>query len=491
MIARRTAPRSLLRFIPHVTPSFTSPTHLAPLVDLFDRAARGEEIQATASLFPRSGKTETVKHAIVRYLLLNPSARVGYVSHSGKIASKKSREIRELFKRCGGHVDPDASSTSNWRTGVGEGGLWACGAGGGLSGEGFDLLVIDDPIADRARAESGTERETLWSWYTDVALLRMEPHGSIFVVHTRWHRYDLIARLIAQGWANVSLPAINLQGQALCPSRWPLEKLNRIRESIGEYSWQSLYQQNPFAKGGALFEGTFFYDAVPEGRANIRIGIDLAYSTKSRADYSAAVVLAEIGGVHYVLDVLRVQVAAPDFMSRLAALRDRFGGARACGFFGGTEKGTLDMMRKFGVHIDSRPATQDKFTRAQPVAAAWNAGKVLVPRTAPWLDTFVSEVVSFSGLNDPHDDQVDALAGAWDATVTRGSSYGPDFDKWRAEHTRRQIASIKPYVNPLFGYDNRNDDFFGDRHQQGESLAMQNAAALPGILAGMGFTGGR
>jgi predicted phage terminase large subunit-like protein len=49
------------------------------------------------------------------------------------------------------------------------------------------------------------------------------------------------------------------------------------------------------------------------------------------------------------------------------------------------------------------------------VAAAWNAANVSVPRTGDWVDAFTSEVVAFTGINDRHDDQVDALSSAFSA----------------------------------------------------------------------------
>jgi hypothetical protein len=39
---------------------------------------------------------------------------------------------------------------------------------------------------------------------------------------------------------------------------------------------------------------------------------------------------------------------------------------------------------------------------------------VLLPKQAPWLNSFVSEVCGFTGVKDRHDDQVDALAAAFD-----------------------------------------------------------------------------
>jgi predicted phage terminase large subunit-like protein len=53
--------------------------------------------------------------------------------------------------------------------------------------------------------------------------------------------------------------------------------------------------------------------------------------------------------------------------------------------------------------------------RAQPVAAAWNQKRILLPEGAPWLSEFLSEVCGFTGVKDRHDDIVDALAAAYDA----------------------------------------------------------------------------
>lgn len=65
------------------------------------------------------------------------------------------------------------------------------------------------------------------------------------------------------------------------------------------------------------------------------------------------------------------------------------------------------------IPIIKMPAKGDKFARAQDVAGAWNKGRVCVPNDAEWLDAFLSEVATFTGVSDDHDDQVDALAAAY------------------------------------------------------------------------------
>jgi predicted phage terminase large subunit-like protein len=60
------------------------------------------------------------------------------------------------------------------------------------------------------------------------------------------------------------------------------------------------------------------------------------------------------------------------------------------------------------------PAIQDKYGRAINVAAAWNANRISVPMNSPWSNAFVEEVLAFTGVGDVHDDQVDAMAAAYD-----------------------------------------------------------------------------
>jgi predicted phage terminase large subunit-like protein len=47
----------------------------------------------------------------------------------------------------------------------------------------------------------------------------------------------------------------------------------------------------------------------------------------------------------------------------------------------------------------------------------WNLGRILVPGgedRPEWVDDFLDEVTNFTGVKDAHDDQVDALAAAFD-----------------------------------------------------------------------------
>ena len=73
-------------------------------------------------------------------------------------------------------------------------------------------------------------------------------------------------------------------------------------------------------------------------------------------------------------------------------------------------------------HVDGQH--RDKFQRAQQSSELWNAGRILLPSDSeahPWVDSFVDEVTNFSGIKDPHDDQVDALVSGIDAAIKQGA----------------------------------------------------------------------
>ena len=111
------------------------------------------------------------------------------------------------------------NTAAQWGTTLG-GGVRAVGVGCGVTGFGGDLVIIDDPIKNRAQAESETYRDRVWNWYTDDLYTRLEPDAKMILIQTRWHEDDLAGRLIKQMneggefWEIVDLPALAEDGTA-------------------------------------------------------------------------------------------------------------------------------------------------------------------------------------------------------------------------------------------------------------------------------------
>lgn len=414
-------PEPLAAFIPRLSPTYATPHHLAPLLDVLD-ATRSAPCRVVVSTPPRSGKTETLLHFVAHTLAAHPDRTIGYATYAASLARSKSRRARLLAGRAGVSLAPDMANLDEWRT-VAGGGLLAGGVGGQWTGHGVNGLIVDDAVRNRVEAESALMRERTWEWFNDVAYTRLEPGASVVVVMARWHPDDLAGRLIDQGWDEICFPALSDDGAALWPERWPVSELHKIKAQVGAYTWASLYQGQPRPRGGSVFHDAYFYDRLPADGYQEAIGVDLAYSARTHADYSVAILGRLVADRLYLTSVLRHQVQAPQFA---AALRELSGGSRVriLALVSGTEKGTIDFLARepYGVRITGAAATGDKFSRAQPVAAAWNEGRVLVPRPTdahpvPWLDDFLSEVCGFTGISDIHDDQVDALAALYQVLV--------------------------------------------------------------------------
>ena len=412
---------SLQRWIPTISPKYKSPTHLRALTDVFESIARGEPRKALTVLPPRHGKTETVLHGVAWLLRQNPTLRVALCTYSQRYSELQSRRLRRMCERAGVPLDESSKALANWRTGVEDGSVWATSPGGPITGLGFDVIILDDLIKDRASAESPLEREKLADWFDSTLSTREEPGCSDVASMTAWHEAGIDAHLVKKDFELIRLPAISHEGKALWPERFPVEELYRRREAIGEYAFLGLYQGVPPSRGGAIFKDCYRYESLPTG-LRVVIGLDLAYTKKTKSDYSVAVVMGvdDATGVCYVLEVVRKQVIVSDFKVTLDSLAGRYPGVRPFLWAGGQERAVVELLnQQRGIQIDCAPAVQDKFSRAQPVSAAWCAGKVLVPHSAPWLDAFVSEVVSFTG-SDKRDDQIDATAAAFERARVAG-----------------------------------------------------------------------
>lgn len=419
------------------------PAHLSRIADGL-RDAEDGPVRLLISVPPRHGKTELILHAIAWWLLRHPEQTIVYASYSADIARSKSRLARDYAQRAGVKLRDDSTALNEWRTPEG-GGLIATGVGGPLTGHGANLLIVDDPHKNRQDAESQTIRDTIHQWFTSTAMSRIEPGGSVIVVHTRWHPDDLIGRLENDEdnhWEYINLPAIDDSGQALWSERWPADAMRKRMSEVGEYDAASLYMGQPRPRGGQVFGEPTYYDELPSGDGyRVGIGLDLAFTKKTKSDYSVIVVGFLFGDVFYVDEVIRTQKRSDEFYPILNGVCLKHPGIKPRWYCYGPELGVADLLGTLGSKITAISTSADKFVRCQPVAVRWNQGKVRIRKGATWTPTFVAEVTKFTGVNDPKDDQVDALAAAYDMTVIPRSPK----DQGHAEPFRSAMAADDDY----------------------------------------------
>jgi len=246
---------------------------------------------------------------------------------------------------------------------------------------------------------------------------------------TRWHEDDLAGRILASddaaSWTVVGLPALaedddplgRAEGEALCPERYDLEALARIRVVLGN-SFYALYQQRPQAPEGEFFQRQWFeiVPAVPNDMETFVRYWDKASSLGG--DFTAGVLMGRKGGLYYVLDVVRGQWVGSDreTIIRQTAELDTQRWGRVTywieqeGGSGGKDSAEATIQNLAGFAVFADHPTGDKATRAEPYQAQCMAGNVKLHR-GPWIPAYLSELTGFP--TGRYDDQVDGSSGAF------------------------------------------------------------------------------
>lgn len=438
-------------FIERVNPRYVFYRHCLTLIAVLQRVADGELDRVMVFMPPRHGKSETLSRLFSAYFLYcHPEKWVGINSYAADLAYTFSRAAREGFERAGGQLRDDAFAVRHWETTSG-GGLWAAGVGGPITGKGFHLGIIDDPLKNAEEAASETIRAKQKDWYGSTFYTRAEPGAAIVVQQTRWHQDDLAGWLLEQEtegeaperWHVVHFEAIKeaeapaypvtcsvepdprKEGEALCPERYPLERLRKIAARIGSYFWAALFGQRPRPKEGRFFKWAWFgyLDAAPAVATRIRYW-DTA-GTEGSGDFTVGVLMAISPAGEFVIeDVVRGQWSPnhKDQEIRAAADRDaaRYGVRQVTTWLeheagiAGSERTQATVKALAGHVVHTERVTGSKDSRAEPLASQAEAGNVKLLR-APWNRDFLNELCDFP--NGAHDDQVDAASGAFNKLV--------------------------------------------------------------------------
>jgi len=491
---RELARRRLMPFMKFVSPWYR-PAHVHQLiaeklqqVELYVQT-RGEQGigRLLIETHPRVGKSELVsRHFPAWFLGKNPDKRVILTSYGADLAVANSRAAREIllnhaFRAVFGslgtvdapvELSSDSRSVQAWDLATPHrGGLVATGVGGGITGKGAHLLIVDDPFKNRGEAESETHRSSVWDWWTSSAYTRLEDGAAVIGMFTRWHGDDWAGRLLkamasdpmADQYEVLCLPAIweepeyegewdahfrnsllngiwvdqidplgRQPGEALWPEKYNRAALNKIRANIGIYDFEALYQQRPYLRSGGLFQRDWF-PIVERGpkpdeiAARIRLW-DKAGSRKRLGDYTAGVLMAlTYDGIYYVEHVARGQWRPyeRDVSMMETAKFDRLREGPEVIIWHQQDPGssgvdsaeaTNRMFAKEGFTASFETMTGDKEVRAGPWSSMCQGGGVRLVRGG-WNEDFITEHVAFPAL---YDDQVDAASAAFNKLAQGG-----------------------------------------------------------------------
>lgn len=434
---------------------------------IVERFYRGEIPRLIVSVPPQHGKSEcSSRRGIAWSFGLNPDKRIALVSYNHSFASKFNRDVQRIIdsdEYAG--VFPETKlngkrvlTSKSWLRNSEEfeivgkkGGLKTIGVGGGLTGNTVDIAVMDDLYKDYQDATSPAVSNRVWEWYTTVLKTRLHNDSQELIVFTRWSENDLVGRLEEQGkvvtytgeesidellerisrdtFIKINFEAIKVgkpneidprqEGEALWSNKHSIEKLESTRK-LDVTKFEALYQGNPKAKEGLLYEDFKTYSEIPQGTRFAYID-----TADTGSDFLCCVVYVVVGSYCYVLDVTyddrKNEITEPivaDSLNRYKVSTcyvESNNGGRA--FSRNVER----ISREIGNGKTAfKNFTQTKNKQARILS---NASNVMNHLFMPYdwetrFKKFFKDVTGFlaKGRN-PHDDAPDTLTGVYEKSV--------------------------------------------------------------------------
>lgn len=421
--------------------------HLRRIADELEKVERGEIERLYITTPPRHWKSSTVSEKFALwYLGRNPTHSVGLFSHGQGLVTKFSVNIRsniqgnervhEIFPHL--KLKEGSNNKNDWSLhGSFRSSLRAFGVGGSPTGEGFDLIIIDDPVADAAEAYSPTVLTNIWTWYKETLRDRLNPGGKIILVMSRWHENDLAGNVMreslagtGENWHELRLPAIAEEkdimgrqvGEALWPEQWPVEALDQIKLSQGARAFAAKFQGSPRALQGNILDKTLLVMIEPEELGTLGPLVrqirhwDLAFSDTKAADFSSGCKMGLTStGKRVILDIKEVKGKWPQteqIIRRYAPLDGRkVYVSIECN---GTQLGYADSMkvdtRMRGYVVSGYKPEGSKEMRA----ALWGTrleDRIIYCVRGAWNNALFEQMDFFP--NYSHDDIIDSVSGAW------------------------------------------------------------------------------
>ncbi len=475
--------------------------HVDVICEHLAAVSAGEITRLIVNIPPRGMKSTTVSVVWpVWDWLTNPQRRFLFASYAQVLATRDAVKSRRLIQSAGvRHLENPQQHSLIERIGyqgvlslLGHG--WALSddqnlkqryendatgyristsVGGSATGEGGDILVIDDPHkADEVNTESGIQRQAVLDWHDETWTSRLNNRktGSMVLIMQRLHEQDLTGHLLDKGgWEHLCLPneyepshpfvwprdIRSEAGELLWADRIGDKETSELKRDLGSYGYAGQYQQRPAPAAGGIFQTAWwrYYDRelldeltelLLEGDTNpgrswsgphftrLWQSWDTSLKEKTSSDYAVGQVWAQFGADRWLLRQRRDRMGLtdtvqavrdmtkwvaerfPDFSSHSIYIEQAANGPEVRAALRRELQGMIPVV-----------ADRDKTSRAYAITPQLEAGNVLVPgamnvehngpdrgRTPAWVQDLIHECAAFP--NASNDDQVDCLTQALD-----------------------------------------------------------------------------
>lgn len=410
--------------------------HIDAIAEALNEVYLGKIKRLIINIPPRYLKSFCVSIAFPSWLLGNdPTKRIIVASYSEKLALKHSTDCRlilqsnwfkNIFKEC--VLSENQNEKYKFSTDK-NGYRFSTSVGGTLTGEGGDILIIDDPHNPQQVLSDKYRSKTL-EWYKNTFSNRLndKKNGAIILVMQRLHPEDLTDYLLKKGnsdWFHLSLPVIfeddsiikvgNFEkkiykGELLFPEREGEKEINMLKSDMGSYFFNAQYQQKPMTNNCGMVRTEWLLRYEEDySFENIYLSFDTAIKAGVNNDPTLCSVWGEYKNNYYLIDVFRKWLEYPELKKESLCLIEKW--KPNCVLIEDKASGQIliqDLKKESKVNVISIKPIKDKITRFASVTPMFESGKVFLRKNDNWLFDYEYEIISFP--NSRHDDQVDSTS---------------------------------------------------------------------------------
>jgi predicted phage terminase large subunit-like protein len=402
-----------------------------------------------------------------------PSVSFLFASYNDKLSLRDSVKCRRLIEspwyqaRWGDRFQLTSDQNTKSRfTNDQRGERLITSVGAGVTGEGANVICIDDPQAANEVSSEAAIEEVL-SWWTEVVPTRPNNQelSAFVIIQQRLAENDLTGHILeteADGWCHVCLPGRyepersfftpigwkdprTVPGELLWPERLSEPVLKRLEARMGPFIFAGQIQQRPEPKGGGIIKRDWWKlwdrDVFPP-MDFVLASLDTAYTLKTSNDFSALTIWGMFSGDTKAQATQIIGAdGRPIYMDRiydegapkvmlmhcwkerleLHQLVEKVAKScttmkvdlllienKAAGHSVAQEIRRLYANENFGVQLFD-PKSQDKMARLYSVQHLFAEGIIYAP-DRKWSDMVISEVAQFP--HGKHDDITDTVSQA-------------------------------------------------------------------------------
>ncbi|QEK39538.1 phage terminase large subunit [Candidatus Sneabacter namystus] len=411
--------------------------HISLLAEYLEQLFTSTNRRLIVNVPPRSLKSVCISVAWPAWLLgHDPSKRIIIASYCDALSVKHSLDCRIVmssawYKKAFPDTVLGGTNTKRKFTTTQNGFRMATSTGGYLTGEGADVLIIDDPH-NPTYIHSEHARGKLIQWYRNTFATRLNnpSKGVIVLVMQRLHKEDLSGYLMKSNmWDLLKIPSVADQdyiyqrgkvsyvfkkNEIINKHYWSYDHIRKIQKDIGNDAFFAQYMQSPVEDTFRLINKTdiFFYDEEIKQYDLLLQSWDTAIKVNADSDFSVCSTWKIRNGIMYLVDIYRDKLEYPELKEAIISLQEAFSSDVVLIEDHGSGQSIIqDLKSCCLMNIEAIRCKTDKVHRMITTLPLFRSQKVLLPKNK----TFVHDLVLPELLNFPkskYDDIVDSLSQA-------------------------------------------------------------------------------